>query len=404
MNSVGSRKKGCFVFVVVFPIFVLHNAGCNRAESNPAETVPAVDPSSQISNVRVPVRVETVGKRHFDHILTYTGVLKSNTEVTIFSQVADRILHFPFENGDQVTKGQVLARIRADSLQQALEQMGAEIESLDAQIANTESEMERGRELFEGNVITKQNLDQIQTNYLATIAKRKALLASKNQISINAGNASIKAPISGIVANRRLKVGDMASPQIALCSIMSLDPLKIDLNLADTDVSKVHLGQEVVARLDAYPGHVFGAKLTRILPYVDPESHTNTVEVTLPNPMDDQTGARRLKPGMYARVEILVDRRDGVLVAPEHALLLSDSEKQNVTNGDIIRRAFVVEGEIVKERVVRLGPRDGSFYEVFEGLNAGDRIVVRGQHSLADKQRVTIRDADGDDDGTEVTR
>ena len=229
-------------------------------------------------------------------------------------------------------------------------------------------------------MITRQSLDQAEATYLANAARRKSLEASRQQISINAGKAAVTAPFDGIIANRRLKLGDMASPQTPLCTLMAVDRLKLELQLSEAQVTRVKPGQLVRVQVDALPGQVFQAELTRILPYVDPTLHTNAVEVTL------DSGRGRLKPGMYARVEIELDRRTDVLVAPESALLLDTG------SGDQQRQAFVVDrAGKARRRTVHLGARDGSYLEVLEGLSPGERIVTRGQHALSDGQTVQIQ-------------
>lgn len=333
----------------------------------------------------VQVRTEPVQRRSFTSTIQLTSTLEPAAQVTLYAQVAERILHFPLDNGDPVRKGQVVARVRSETLKQALQQIGAEIESLDVQISSNKRELERARALARGNVITRQSLDQAEAAYLAGVARRKSLSASRSQVAINAGNAAITAPLSGIIANRKLKVGDMASPQVPLCTLMAIDRLKVELRLSETEVTRIQEGQRVIVRLDALPGESFEGRVTRILPYLDPTLHTNTALVTLDNPRDE-SGKRRLKPGMYARVEIELDRRDRVVVAPQGALLLDDG------GDDSLRSAFVVDAAgRARRRIVRLGARDGDHHEVLRGLSEGERLVTRGQHGLSDGQPIAQR-------------
>ncbi len=302
----------------------------------------------------------------------------------------DRILHFPWDDGDEIRRGQRVALIRKEGLDKGLEQIVAQMESLDVQIKNAESELARSRGLLAAGVITKQVFDQIQTSYLSAIAQRKALEAGKGQMAVTASNAVITAPIAGVVANKMLEKGDMAVPGLPLCRILSIDKLKVMLDLVESDVPKVHLGQKVYIKLDAYPGKNFEGELTRIMPYMNAATRTNTVEVVLENPKNEK-GQRLLKPGMYGLAELVVDRRENVLSAPEPALLLDNQLLVKQSADRILRKAFVVgEGGKVEKRVVRIGSRKGSMIEVLDGLAEKESIVVRGQHGLKDGEVVEI--------------
>ena len=335
-----------------------------------------------------PVRVQAVERVDLETVLVYGAELLASTEVKLYAQVLDRILSFPVEDGDFVEKGDVVALIRRDGMDRGLEQIGAQLASLDVQIRNLESELERAKDLFAKGVATQQAFDQVRTTYESTLAQRKALVAGRGQLAVAASNAVVKAPISGVFANKMLEEGDIASPQMPLGRILVVDPLKVTLKLVESDVTRVHVGQDVVLDLDAWPGRTFTGRITRILPYLDAETRTNTVEVSIQNPKDE-AGDYELKPGMYGRARLVTDRRPGAIVAPEEALLLDT--RLNAEPGVLLRKAVVVgEDDTVDVRTVRLGTRDGARWEILEGLAEGERLVVRGHHSLKDGQRVDV--------------
>ncbi len=344
------------------------------------------EPEEQLTTVRV----ETIGREDIAEVLRYVADLEPYAEVKLYSPVPDRILYFALHDGDAVTRGQRVALIRKEGIDRGLEQIVAQVEALDVQIQNLDKELARSRQLLDKEVISKQMFDQVETRYKSTVAQRKALLASKGQLAVTANNAVITAPIAGVIANKRLETGDMAVPQIPLCSVVALDRLKVKLKLIEADVAKVREGQEVKITLDAYPGRTFLGQVTNIMPYLDAGTRTNTVEVVLDNPRDNG-GPRVLKPGMFGRAELVVAMHEQVLAAPEPALLLDNEILDQQKAGEMLRKAFVVdEGSVARERLVRLGARKGSLYEVLDGLNEDDRIVVRGQHGLEDGEKVEI--------------
>jgi len=378
-------KTRLFLVVAVVALFGMVLAGCKQSAAD----------AEKEKDTNKPVRVATLGRTDMAEVLRYAADLLPYAEVTIYSPVYERILYFPWEDGDEIRKGQRVALIRKAGLDKGLEQIVAQMEALDIQIKNLQNDLERSKELLKKGAITKAMFDKVQTSYLATIAQRKALEAGRGQLAVQAGNAVINAPISGVIAGKMVERGDMAAPQIPLCRIISIDRLKVKLKLVEMDVPKVHTGQDVKIYLDCCPGKPFSGTISRIYPYLDSQTRTNTVEVTLNNPKDKKTGLRKLKPGMFGRAELVVGRRAQALAAPEPALLLDNKLLQQQKEGELLRKAFVVDDQnVAKQRLVKLGVRKGSYYEVLEGLAEGEKIVVRGQHGLKDGQQVKILSVD----------
>jgi membrane fusion protein (multidrug efflux system) len=357
-------------------------SACDRADAEAAQ-----EPAKT-------VRVQLVGRSDIEEVLSYPADLKPLAEVRVFSRVPDRILSFPWEDGDEIKRGKRVAVIRTDGMSQGLEQLGAQIDALDVQIDNQETELARFEKLLSTGAISQAEYDRLNTSYLAAKAQRRALKAGRGQLAVNASDGVITAAISGTVADKTVEEGDMAAPSVPLCRIINVDKLKVELRLVEADVPKVRVGQEVLFYLDAFPKQTFKGEVTVVLPYLDQHTRTNTVEVTVDNPKDEKTGLRQLKPGMYGRAELVVERRPNVVVAPEHALVLDAQVLDQQKPGEILRKAFVVnEQGSASKRIVKLGARKGTLWQVLDGLKEGDRLVVRGQHGLKDGQRVEIVEA-----------
>lgn len=381
------RTLNILAITAVASLAALLSAGCTE----PAGSGENGDGKGGEAALKKTVRVQTIGRADIADVLSYVADLKPYTEVKIYSPVPDRILYFPWQDGDEIKRGQRIALIRKEGLDKGLEGIVAQMESLDVQIRNLESELERSKGLLAAGVITQATFDKVQTGYLSTLAQRRSLEASRGQLAVTVGNAEITAPIGGVIANKMLEKGDMAVPQVPLCRVLTVDRLKAELKLVEADVAKVRPGMEVKLQFDAYPERPFTGKVTNILPYISTGTRTNTVEVTVDNPVDKKSGHRPLKPGMYGRAELVVAERKGVLVAPEEALLLDNQLLKQQGPDELLRKAFVVaDGGVASKRIVRVGVRTGSRYEVLDGLAEGEQIVVRGQHQLKDGQPVEI--------------
>ncbi len=340
-----------------------------------------------------PVLVQVIGRADFNQILRYVGDLKAHAEVKIFSPVPDRILYFPWKNGQEIQAGQRVALIRKEGLDKGLEQIIAQMEAQDVQLQNQQAELERSRGLLAAGVITRQVFEKIEASTLATLAQKKALEASKGQLAVTVGNANITAPLGGIVAEKMLEAGDMAVPQVPLCRILAVDKLKLWIKLVESDVPKVHLGDKVELRVDAYPERKFQGTVGSIFPYLEQATRTNTVEIQVENPRPEggaSSGQRLLKPGMFARAELVVEQKSQMIAAPEPALLLDDLLLKQQKAGETLRKAFVVKGQKAELRTVRLGARNGALFEVLAGLSPDEQIVIRGQHGLKDGQPVDV--------------
>lgn len=339
-----------------------------------------------------PVEVQAVQRADVTEVVRYGVDLSARSEVKIYPLVSEKILSFPWEDGDEIEEGEVVARIRKSALSKSISQMGAQVESADIRIASLQSTVERSEKLLADGVISAHEFDDLKASLNGAKADRKALKAGKGQLAVSAGNATIKAPTDGVIAYKSAEEGDVASPGFPLCSIISVDPLEATIDLVEKDIARVSVGQSVVLSLDAYGDRKFVGTIERILPFLDTGTRTNRAIVTVGNPVDEVSGQRLLKPGMYGRAQIVVGSHSQVIVAPEEALLI-DADLLEQQTGVELRRVFVVDDTgHARARVVTLGVRDGTRWVILDGLEEGDLLVVRGQHGLEDGQSVEIKE------------
>jgi len=386
--------KNRVLWVATF-VLAIGIAGCSGKEAKKAEEEGANS---------VPVTVEKVGIAEVRTVLTYGADLAPSASIRLLSLITDTILSYPWQSGDEIAKGQIVAVMKTDGIKQGLAQIDAQVTALDVQIANLKSELARARDLQGKGVATQQAVDGLSAQYEATVAQRQALLAGRRQLAVNAGHAVVKAPVDGVLSSKAYEPGDIATPQLPLGTLLVTDPLKMELKLVEKDISMVKVGQSVELRLDAYPDRTFVGTVSRVFPYVEAATRTNTVEVTLPNPRGED-GLRLMKPGMYGVAMLEVGSRENVAVAPESALLLDNKLLAIQKEGENLRRAFVVDADgVAHERTVKLGSRQGSRWEILEGLTEGETIIVRGHHGLTDGDKVrVVEDTAGKDKKSQAT-
>lgn len=186
----------------------------------------------------------------------------------------------------------------------------------------------------------------------------------------------VTAPISGTVSARHVEPGEGASPGLPLLSIVSSEMLYVEASVSERDLARVDVGQAAEVRVDGLPDEVFVGEIITMAPSVAPESRTGTIRVRLLNPPD------AVRPGMFARATIVIERREGAVVIARDALLIEDGTTY----------LFVVEGETATRREVQTGLQTATRVEVIAGLREGERVVIEGQDQLQDGDRVRIED------------
>ena len=375
-------KTGCYRCdsrIVAVLCLLLALGSCSEKGASPAKKDDIAAAAKKKVLVHTMTTMDMVDRR------SYVADLEASTEITLYPLVAERIVSFPVEEGERVEAGQVIARIRAAGIKKNIAQMQAEIESLDQTIGSQKRELERSAGLYEKAVITEQTLEQMQASHNATLAKRKSLEATLGQIEVSAGNAVLKSPVAGYIVGKRLEEGDIAQPALPLCKIVAMDPIRLELGITEKDLLAVREGMDAELRVSAVPDKVFTGKIVRMLPIVDKATRTNEARVEIDNPVDDMLGMPLLKPGMYGRVDVVVERKSNCVAAPSRALMVGTYVSADE------RKVFVVDKKnMAHERVVKIGVQNGDWVEIVDGINAKERVVTRGQYSLKDNDNVTV--------------
>jgi len=194
---------------------------------------------------------------------------------------------------------------------------------------------------------------------------------------IRLADCIIKAPISGIISKRFIDAGAMVGPTQPLVSIVDMDTVKLLTHVSDEDIDLVKLTQRVGVKVDTYLDRVFEVKEINISPVMDPLSRKIEVEIKISNP------DYLMKPGMFPRIRLLV-QRDNTLLVPEEAVMEREGEKQ----------VFVVRDDIVHLQKISTGLERGELVEVLSGLKEGEAVVISGQSNLEDGDKVVAKEGE----------
>lgn len=204
----------------------------------------------------------------------------------------------------------------------------------------------------------------------------------RDEVGFKFEKAPVQAPLAGMVGMVTVDKGDSVSPQTAIAQIVSIDNVRVSLDVPEKHLPDVALGQAAEITVDAFPGQTFTGKVSKISPIVELATRTAPVEIFIPNP------GQKLKPGMFARVKLVLEEREHVRLVPREAVLGRNPQAT----------LFVVEGKTVRLRPVTTGAGEGGLIEITAGVSNNEEVVIMGQQRLRDGMTVL---AERDNDGAE---
>jgi len=347
-------------------------SGCSKSsEAANANAVEATMPTRTVS-------VTAASKGAVVHQVDVVGELQGIEEIRVFSLVPDRIRTLTVDEGDTVRKGEVLATIWSEAQAEGVNQAEA---ALEAALANRDASKDnvlRMRTLFQSHSITASQLEGAEAQYRAAEAQVRQATAAVASAGVSKRNTIIRAPTSGVVSAVTLREGDLASGAPIL-TIVRPERLKAVLRVPERYFLGMEPGMAVSISPLARPEQVVNGKITIKGSVVDRTSRTGLVEIHL----DNKDGA--LIAGSAVRATIELSRRDGVILIPAEAAILSvDTSRTGAA------QVFIQDGDKAKARAVKIGVRQGDDIEIVEGLSVGEPVVVRGAGFLRDGNPIRV--------------
>ncbi len=359
-----SRSIGCGSLLLTLAVFALACSGREQELPDPA----------------TPVVVARVELRDVENHIEASGQLLAQDEAQIAAEVPGRITEILLVEGDRADAEAVVLEIDPERRKLEVEDARARLLEAEATLFEQQREAKRIRELHSQQVASQAQLDKIETQIKLARAR---LAAARSHLGIAERalrDASVTAPFGGLVATRSVSVGEFVNVGQGLFDLVALDPLEVEFSVSEKDSSRVALGSEVDVRVAPFPDESFRAVVTLVSPTIDVRTRTLRLKAVLPNPEG------RLRPGLFAHVDLGVDRRSGVPMLPEEAVLYrSDEELVFVFNAD---------GR-VERRAIETGLHEGGEVEVVRGLEGGEFVVTRGHQDLIDGALVAARNPDG---------
>ena len=320
------------------------------------------------------VELAPVTRQEVVDYITVVGNLVGEATVDIVPRIAGRIETIPVKLGDRVAKGQLVAKIEDREIREQINQAQATLDVNKANVTQRENEvqvqqiaLDRAKTTFEKGLTSRQVLEDAEARYNAAVSQLNVAKAQQSQtqfrideLKITLSNTSVVAPNSGFVSRRMLDAGAFANANTVLLTIVDIDSVRLVANLVEKGFKKVVPGVEAKVQVDTFPGEDFSGKVSRVAPVFDPATRTAQMEIEVPNP------GFRLKPGMYARVRLTLERRPNALTVPRNAVV--DLEGK--------RGVFLVNEGVAKFIEVGTGLTDGERMEILSGIDENQRVIT----------------------------
>lgn len=321
-------------------------AGCSNGKAKDKEG------AETEKNAIVPVEVLPLKRAEMVAVYSGTAPIEAHEEATVVAKVGGEVRQIFVEEGDTVQAGQVLARLDGDRLRLTLAQT-------DANLRKLERDYKRTLELAEKGLVPKSTAENTKYDL-------DALRAGYDSARLELSYTEIRAPINGVISARRIKVGNTIGPNDPTFTVTDLDPLLAFVHVPEKEFRKIAPGQNAEVVIDALGGARFAGTISRISPTVDPQTGTFRARVEVPD------ATRTLKPGMFARVNIVYERRQSALQLPRTAILDADGQQS----------VFVVASGKAEQRTIKTGLSNGGWIEVLDGLEGSEQVVTVGQAGL----------------------
>ena len=308
----------------------------------------------------VPVETATVIQGDVSSFYSTTATLEAPEEAKVVTRVAGLIQSISVEEGDRVTKGQLLAVIDSKRQKFDLDRSQAEVEII-------EQELNRLKKISNKEFFSADSMAKLEYNLQAAMAKR-------DLAALYVQESMIRSPIDGVIATRFVKSGNMAKEFDELFYIVNQDELYGIVHLPEQQLQHLRLGQDAQIFANKHTKDTTHATVLRISPIVDAQSGTFKVTLSVPNQK------ATLKAGMFTRVELRYDTHNDVITVPYNALVNQDNEFA----------LYVIDGSNANRRTVTLGYREADTVEVVAGIEPGEQIVIRGHQNLKDQSLVEV--------------
>jgi multidrug efflux pump subunit AcrA (membrane-fusion protein) len=403
------------LFVLLTTVLGAGLAGCSRSKGQPNSNGPAAGATPAAIEVSTTAAVVRQLPRFFEA----SGSLAPNEQTDVAAETSGKVVAVGVDMGSSVRRGQMIIklddadfRLRVQQAQAQLEQATATLRQNEAKIGLrpgqkfnpenvpevaaaraaldlAERNLRRYEKLVETGDISRAAYDQqksqrdqlseqrqalvhqAQQNYAAVANAQGMVNAAQTQVSLAKRNLTytvVSAPMAGYVSDRTADVGEYVSPQQKVATIVSLNPLRVRIDIPEQSIPQIHVGESVSVAVAAYPERNFAGRIARVSPNVTASSRTLTVEAEVEN------SKAELKPGQFATVRILLPQSEAAVLVPQKAL-------RTISGSTYV---FVIKNGFAEQRLVQPGQIESDMVELKTGVRPDEVVAITNVDQLSD--------------------
>lgn len=308
----------------------------------------------------IPVETATATRGDIFAVYSGTAPIEAFADATVIAKVGGEVREILVEEGDDVSSGAVLARLDGDRLR-------LEAEQAEANLRKLQRDYQRNVDLKGRGLISEGDFEKIQY-------EMEALQATFDLATLELSYTEIRAPIDGVISERFIKLGNTIDVNAPTFQVTSLEPLISYLHVPEREYRRIDIGQDATIHIDALAGMQFEAIVSRVSPVVDPDTGTFKISIEVSD------SSRRLKPGMFGRIDIVYDMHRDAMQIPRSAIVEEAGQSA----------VYVIEDDVAERRIIRTGYIEGGQIEVLDGLNETEAFVIVGQTTLKNGAKVSI--------------
>lgn len=322
--------------------------------------------AAQVSQVsKIPVETTQVRWGPIAASLTYTGTVVSNNDSLISAKIMGRITSLPVKEGDQVKKGDILAVIDDSEYTGKINSLRQRVETAKLNYNFLDQQMNKYEQLFQAQAISEQNFLQYKLQRDVAASQLEEAKFALREVALALENAYIKAPFDGVVSSLQGQLGDMAVAGKPVLILSDVSQLKAQVRITETDLEMIKENMEVVLE-SPYLAKGLHAKVAKIFPAADIQSHTTIVEIGVTE--------AALKPGTSVAVSFLTGNKEKTLIVPSGAV---EETKAGA-------HVYVVKDGKAVQRPVKIGIQGDNLVEIIDGVIKGEEIITSNLSKVTD--------------------
>jgi len=339
--------------VVIYAVYVLFYPKASNAKENESKM------TGQGKNAPVPVQVFVVNTSEYSSGIQAVGTMLSNEEVDIISEISGKIVGIYFEEGKQVSKGQLLVKVEDADLQ-------AQLKRAEHQLKLISERLERQKILFGKDAVSREEFDQVQTDY-------NILLADIELLKTKIAKTEISTPFSGTIGFRNVSIGSYLQPNTVISHLSDHSKLKVEFSIPEKYVSTSLVGKKIL-----FKAETSDKEYEAVVYAVDSKVDIATRTVVVRGIYNNAKG--EFKSGMFVRLTLVLENSEDVILIPTEAIVPEMGGK----------KVWVVSDGAAKSKPVATGFRSNNSIEILSGLEASDTVIVTGLMQVRDGSLVKI--------------